>query len=726
MKWSSIVGGVCLGVSWLLPGGSVAAAVLTGRVVDSAGQPIVGAEVRIWQKVPKAAGPGTVDQPVKFDTGEVLLTDAEGTFTSPDALLGEAFARIVAETKGTLAGRSAWLEIPPGATVVAPKVVLKRLRAVIGQVHDRKGRPIAGAVVFDSGDAHERLETKTGRNGKFFLEGVPEGSVFLFVEKAGYRFAGMRLPAVQSEAAFTLATFDEIAEPLTSLPPPLSADEETALARDVLKQWLQQLLPRGTDEQKFFLLAALAGLDPLEALDGLDKLGVQGPGFRGIASDGFLEIADARSGELTADKLRAAIESADHPLVPAASHFAKAARHLPNRERRRQLEWLEAAQAGARQVKEEVLRAEALALIADTLFLIGERDRAETTLAEAEALAATLPETSRSRRVYGLLALAAVHVDAERAVEWLDKMKADHDYPRFGTELAMRLLPERPEMAEEVWNRSQAGSYLPESLDLLPLTWRGVYLPDFCYRLALIDLARAERVAAAAERAALRFRGQGTIALALAKQQPVEARRMLESLVRAELPRMAVDDGLRFRRWTSRSATAAWLLPIAEHVAPDLCREILWRSLASRLPRPRHDHFDDTIELADLELAKMLARYDRDMARALVEPLAARAVQRTAAGGTELKSPQAIEAAALATRFGRELAIAAAHVDARWAKELVERMPYGRAGSRFHPIDFARQALVWTLARHGVDRWSDENEVCAGFWRPPVDDEFHR
>lgn len=156
-------------------------------------------------------------------------------------------------------------------------------------------------------------------------------------------------------------------------------------------------------------------------------------------------------------------------------------------------------------------------------------------------------------------------------------------------------------------------------------------------------------------------------------------------------------------------------------MALDLCREIMWRSVALRLPRPRYDHFDDVIELSDLALAKMLARYDRDLARTLVQPFAARAEQLTAAARTELKSPQAMQSAALATRFGRDLAIAAAHVDPSWAQEVVERIPAGRAESKFHPFDLARQALVWTLSRHGIDRWSEANEVCAGFWQPPND-----
>lgn len=692
------------------------AAVLTGRVVDSAGRPVAGAEVRIWQKLPAVDGRGVSDQPVEFDGVDTLITDAEGKFTSPDVLMGEAMARMVVEAHGTLAERSGWIEIPNGATVVAPEIVLRRLRAVLGEVRDRKGRPVERAIVFNSGDGHRRVETRTGRSGKFFLDGVPEGPLFLFVEKPGYRFTGKHLPAGQSEAAFMLAAVDEAVEPLPSLPPLLTEEEEISLAREVLSAWHNELRRQSTDEQKFFYLAAIAAIDPLEALEGIAAVGIESPMMQSVSRDGFLMVAAARSNELPADKLREALESASQPFTKA-SQYAKAARYLAGRQR--QLEWLNASLACAPHIENEPLRLEALAIAADAYSSLGERKRAEAVLANAEEIAEKLPDDIRQLDVYGYLALATADTDAGHAVKLLDKMKGHSDYARHGAELALRLLPKQPDLAEEVWRRTSASSYVPGSTDLVPLprqSW--AYAPDFCYRLAQIDRGRAERVAEAVERAALRVRAKGAIALALSAKEPAEARRMFESLVREELPRLAEEDEKFAGRWEARPSTAAWLLPVAERVAPSVSRELLWRSLALRLRRPRYDHFDETIELSDLRLAPMLARYDRDLAGALIEPLAARAVRMTAAAGTDLKTPHTLQAAALATRFGRELAIAAVHVDPRRARKLVERMPYGQHEAKFSPIEYARQVFVWVLARHGAERWSEENEVGAGFWRP--------
>src|SRR5215469_8779703 len=221
--------------------GRIEAAVIQGRVVDSTGKPIAGAEVRIWQKLPAPDRQGISDQQTKFDGRDLLVTDDEGRFATPDVLVEEAFARIVVEADGMFASRSGWIEVGKEATATAPDFVLKRPTAVVGKVVDRRGQPVAGVTVFNSGDGHERVEATTGANGKFFLNGVPEGALFLFAEKPAYRFTGMCLPADKRDAAFTLATVDEPAEPVATLPPKLSDEEQMALARKVLDSWFEEV-----------------------------------------------------------------------------------------------------------------------------------------------------------------------------------------------------------------------------------------------------------------------------------------------------------------------------------------------------------------------------------------------------------------------------------------------------------------------------------------------------
>jgi hypothetical protein len=412
------------------------------------------------------------------------------------------------------------------------------------------------------------------------------------------------------------------------------------------------------------------------------------------------------------------VDSNDDELSKAYRSIL-AARQTDAGDRPRQIEWLDTALLHARRIDNPAQRIQSLASVADAWFSHDERERAATVLAEAEKLAADLPETVDSAQAFGFLALALSHRDAGRAVEWLEKIKIDRDYHQRGGQLALRLLPERPEMAEQVWTRAMARGRPPEPrrVALLP----SVYLADFCYRLTAVDRTRAERVACADESVESRIRGQGAIVLALAETQPAEARGRLESLVRDELPRLTMKEGTWFRA-RSPPATAAWLLPIAERVAPDLCGEIFWRSLALRLPRPGRDHFDDDVETTDVELVKMLARYDRSIAQALLESFAVRLLQPTSLAATALASQPALMTAAAAAQPIRDIVVAAVHVDPHWARTLLDLVPAGETASKVYALDGARQAFVMTLLRHGPDRWNDWDARCAAFWKPSVEE----
>ncbi|HVC96338.1 MAG TPA: hypothetical protein VND64_21820 [Pirellulales bacterium] len=108
------------------------AAVVKGRVVDSAGQRVANAEIRIWRKTRPANVPIGQNEPLTFD-GTPLRTDAAGRFATPDvANLGQA-VRVVTLAEGMLAARSDWV-VTGEQTVVVPDMIPRRLRSVEGRV----------------------------------------------------------------------------------------------------------------------------------------------------------------------------------------------------------------------------------------------------------------------------------------------------------------------------------------------------------------------------------------------------------------------------------------------------------------------------------------------------------------------------------------------------------------------------------------------------------------
>lgn len=668
------------------------AATLEGRVVDSAGKPLAGAEVRVWQKVRGPDG-RLADRPVEFNGSDLLLTDAEGRFVSPDVLVA-APTLVVAEAPGMLAGRSGWIRgAKNGVAVKLPDIILKGLRLITGRVLDRRGQPVDGATVFNSGDAQVRIEATSKGGGKFLLTDVPKGSVFLFAEKPGYRFTGVRLAADRAEGTLTLTSLAEPAEPKATLPPLLSPDEEYALARTVLDPWLERLEKSGTPEQRIRGFSSLIQINGLEAVRRLDWLvGVDKP-LRDLYRDSAVLSVIAHHGGTSWDDVRAIIEAGDDAYHKAAE-LIQATREMQGGERATQLEWLESAVPHARKVADPTRRVRVLASVAERLFAVGEVARARQIFVEAENEAKPLFPDIAAQYAYILLAQAAAHDDAEHAIGWL--AKAEGYLKIHGGRVAAGLLPDHPQQAVDVWQRVAEALHQNRARASGGYEYRAA--AEFCYRLALVDRALAEQVAAATDEAILRIRAKGTMVLALAETQPAEARRLLAALVREELPQLTIEENWLLPQ-QSAPAIAAWLLPVAERVDPDLCGELFWRSLALRLPRPSRNTLNDQAEWADIELAKLLARYDRDVARALLESLVADT---------------------LTPAVGSLTFLATLHVDPRWAKSLLDTV--ADSPSSIELADKSRFHFVWTLALPLPERWHGRSEHCAGFWEPSAMD----
>ncbi|HEX5446138.1 MAG TPA: carboxypeptidase regulatory-like domain-containing protein [Pirellulales bacterium] len=676
------------------------AATIEGRIVDADGKPLAHAEVRIWQKLRGPDG-RSADRSVEFDGSDVLLTDAEGRFVSPDVLAAGAPTQIVAEAGGMLAGRTGWIRLATDAAAVkVPDIALIGLRLVMGRVLDRRGQPVDGATVFNSGDGDERVEATSKGGGRFFLRGVPKGAVFLFAEKPGYRFSGVRLPADRAEATLLLTSLGEPAEPKPTLPPLLSPDEEYALARAVLDAWLERLAKSGTPEQKIRGFSSLAQINGREALQRLNFLGDVDKSVRDSLRHSAILSIIVHPDRISWDEVRAMIDAGDDDYHKAAELIQAAGEiHADERDeaaQARRLEWLESAAAHARKVADPTRRVRALASAAERMFSLGQVARARQVLAEAENGAKPLLPDYGAQYASLHLALAAAHDDADRAMDWLAKTGI---YLKWnGSRVAAALLPDHPQQALDTWKQVAEAMRKDRSRTTGGVEYRSAV--DWCYRLTLVDRALAEPIAANADEAIVRIRAKGAIILALNETQPAEARGLLAALVREELPQLPTDDGWLLPQ-QSAPAIAAWLLPVAERVDPALCDELFWRSLALRLPRSGRDSLNDRADRANIELAKLLSRYDRDVARTLLEPLAANASAR-------------------GTVAGHAVFLAAVHIDPRWAKSLLDT----GADSTSSPglADRLRFYFVSCLGIPLPDRWNGQSEFSAGFWEPAAKD----
>ncbi len=158
---------------------------LSGKVIDSQGKPVPGAEATLYELLPGELGVlpkvEVRDRKTTGEDGAFVFSVAKGTGTYREG-------RVIARKKGLSLAWAAWsmmedqrLEIPLGQP-----------QELAGDVVDEAGRPIAGADVhiamakIGKGEALRELrstgflQTRTDRNGHFVFADVPAGATFEF------------------------------------------------------------------------------------------------------------------------------------------------------------------------------------------------------------------------------------------------------------------------------------------------------------------------------------------------------------------------------------------------------------------------------------------------------------------------------------------------------------------------------------------------------------------
>jgi hypothetical protein len=272
------------------------------------------------------------------------------------------------------------------------------------------------------------------------------------------------------------------------------------------------LAKSGTPLQRIGGFTSLVQINPLEALKRLDwlaDLDHLDQQNREILRSSAIRSVIAHHDRISWDKLRAMIDAGGNEYHKAAE-LVQATDEMDDGDQTLRLEWLDAAVPHASQVDDPAQRVRVLATVAERLFGLGEVARAKQILAEAENIAQPLFADAAVRYASLLLALAAAHDDADRAIGWLDK--AGMYLQWHGGRVAAKFLPGRPRQAVEIWKRVVAANRAERVADAKR---RGQTIPvqpseyraraEFCYRLALVDRSLAEQIAADAENEAMRF-----------------------------------------------------------------------------------------------------------------------------------------------------------------------------------------------------------------------------
>lgn len=352
------------------------------------------------------------------------------------------------------------------------------------------------------------------------------------------------------------------------------------------------------------------------------------------------------------------------------------------------------ALTSARAVQDASHRVIWLGKAARHLRELGDADRADKLLREAAPVAKKLSTSGWSAYARGAFAEELAALDLPGALELIKDLKDAFEYDRHHGNIAHRLGGTRPADAERVLGLlgKKAADAARARLAFEPFD---TYAPRVVYRMAPADLDRARRLADRVADPGLRAQSLGVMALAVAKTRPDAAAELLRRAFGVLAAHVAAGKD-EYNGMSSAAVVALSLVPIAEAIDPGLAPEFFWRALALRPQRPvnlMHPTIHDS-EVAAVAL--FAARYDRALARSLLEPLTGRALDLLKAGHVRAFLPALVQA------------------DPRRAFEVYE-------GMANDPLkDGERPRLAKLLLLDGDERWRDAHNQ-AGLWF--VDDE---
>jgi hypothetical protein len=605
---------------------------VSGQVVDRHGSPLPAA-VDVMLQVERAEGVfnrfGRVPEKksvaisqLSFSLGGTTLKEDGGFVTGglwPDQryhLLISADGYLPVESR-TFSGRG-------GETADAGRFELRRTGLTLdGEVVDAAGQPVAGATVFNSGDAEQPLTATTDVAGRFRLEGLNEGPVYLLVRKPGFWPAGLR--ASTSDAGTRVRLVDQgRPRPESHLP---SADdaadaEDRELARRLLNELWEvrhRILPNDNSRGRAGAGVFGSGLIlPMAAID--FNQAMRWSAALGGAYDETLRRREIN--RLIHDGVDQAIERADAPgrddslKWMARSRLAAGDRDGAIRllERARQADLrLEASGLEARFVISSQAEVGALALAAGReewgIGLINEAaDRVEASAGDAPEV----PESLRDAKTRATVAAALATFDPGRSVQLWELSSPPHGSDdNYALELAVALAPRDLRAARRVapagpFKRLDRG-FVVESNTFIPVARRlARSQPEAALEL-LDEIKEVDRL----ERAET----LGRIAMGMAPHDSPKAFELIDQALALCSPVSRPEQNAIVE--VRRAECGARIALLAEKAGyPDM-KSIIAQVLALRLTPDEQPSAELRAE-ALINAARPLALLDREAARALL------------------------------------------------------------------------------------------------------------
>jgi len=414
---------------------------IRGQCVDAAGGPIPQAKVTIgtsWMLGPSGLGFSVTS----------CDTDAEGRFESSALWPGFQY-HVSASAEGYDEFESKRFPSEPGEVHDVGRLTLVATGGYVeGIVIDSSGQPIAGARVFNSGDAPKPLATQTDPTGQFRLEGFRMGPVIVFADKTGHRFTGVRTEANSTGVKIELLRGDEPVARWEPQRPPLALADGQRLARRILEK-LWATPPHG---RKSWTIEYMARIDAQQAMKWSTELG-------GRYDDVVRRVAAERSDVADTEEVLALVTGQEDRRAYFTLQLL--ANRCATSDPPRALRLAEEMIQRARRL-DQPDRTLSLAAAGALVLRLGKTEAGRTLVEEAADMAASMGTDGRQGYVRGRVATALAPLDLARATSLVEPVSEKHVRESALARMAMALASQDLDKALEIIGRLDKRSTLPD------------------------------------------------------------------------------------------------------------------------------------------------------------------------------------------------------------------------------------------------------------------------
>lgn len=637
---------------------------VSGRAIDTLGRPIAGAAVRIVSRRSDRVG-GPIDEGfLLFDGSQQIYTDIDGRFATPKQLRADRSYRVDIDAPGMMPVRTEAVDSAQWHTLDFGDIVLPptpRLRAVVGQVVDQAGRPVADAVVRQAGDGPRPTRAISDADGRFRIGGVYEGPAWLLVSHDGSRLQADRINAGSREVRVVLR--DLARTPRVPDAPSVSRHEEEAVIRALLDEHRGRF-ERGPGASRSWV----AAVEYILSGNLADSRAAAAPDY--VRAYGYKAAHRIWSPEQIGELAQAIDDTKARATLYLSVCDALSGDPAGQRDA------LAEALLAARAVDAPHLRIRLLGEIGERFFDLGDHEVGAAIVREGREQLAAVPDDDAPASHYWRASFAAalVYLDLPAAYALVDKLgRPRRDW--FLADIARSLAADDPAEAERAIEKMEFPNL------------RSHYGAGTVHRMASVDPERAARIARSFSLPGRAY-ALGLVAEAQASAHPELAANLVEEAYRV-LERSLADGTADTEE--STCGTAAALLVIVERTNPALLDHYMARALAMRPPRPARGDPGARYEGEIAQMALAVLPYDPQTARALMEPLASRIRSLSAL----------IERFAAYGRVWTAFAL----IDPAWAHDLVKRLRDAPPDAANSPQADAAEYIIDALIRRDAVRW---------------------